>query len=90
MQKSVLFNTQLAQFTSDMNARKVKNQIKCVLSTLLLYKQIERIKQMLLGRSFLLFMPFRVEDLANLLCDYACCLENSFFPFISLAQTLIY
>lgn len=45
---------------------------------------------MLLGKSFSLFMPFRLEDLANLLCNYACCLENSFFFFISLTQALIY
>lgn len=45
---------------------------------------------MLLGKSFSLFTPFRLEDLANLLGNCACCLENSFFLFISLTQTLIY
>lgn len=45
---------------------------------------------MLLGKAFSLFTPYKVEDLANLLCNCACCLENSFFLFISLTQALIY
>lgn len=45
---------------------------------------------MLLGKSISLYMPFRLEDLANLLCNYACCLENSFCLLIRLTWALIY